>query len=138
MQTDPEVDVDDDTIFKDPKPASQPTRDGGSNRKGRARGGARGGVRPSIQRKASQWEGVTLKGSQTTAVRGGQAVTTPVNSGKVRGRTRGRARKASGSSKASLTTGITKNTRGSGQTTRSSGQVTQELLIQRVIVSSQL
>jgi len=68
MQADPEVDVDDDAIFEDPpEPASQPTRGRGSNRKGRARGGARGGargdVRPSIQRKASQWEGVTLEGS---------------------------------------------------------------------------
>ena len=46
-----------------PEPASQPTRGRGSNRKERARGGARGDVRPSIQRKATQWEGVTLEGS---------------------------------------------------------------------------
>jgi len=76
MQADPEV---------DPEPASQLTRGRGSNRKGRARGGARGGVRPSIQRKASKWEGVTLEGSQTMAVGGGQAVATPVNSSKGRG-----------------------------------------------------
>ena len=63
MQADPEVDVDDDAIFEDPKPANQPTRGRGNNRKGRARSGARKGVRPSIQRKASQWEGVTLEGS---------------------------------------------------------------------------
>ena len=67
MQADPEVDVDDDAIFEDPEPASQPTRGRGSNCKGRARGGACGdacgGIRPSIQRKASQWEGVTLEGS---------------------------------------------------------------------------
>jgi len=54
MQTDPEVDVDDDVIFKDPEPASQPTRGRGSNRKGRARGRALGGVQSSIQRRASQ------------------------------------------------------------------------------------
>ena len=46
MQTDPEVDVDDDAIFKDPKPANQLTRGRGSNRKGRARGSARKGVQP--------------------------------------------------------------------------------------------
>ena len=54
IQADPKVDVNNDAIFEDPEPASQPTRGRGSNRKGRARGGARGGVRPSIQRKASQ------------------------------------------------------------------------------------
>jgi len=58
MQANPEVDVDDDAIFKDPpEPASQPTRGRGSNRKGRAcgstRGSARGDLQPSIQRKAS-------------------------------------------------------------------------------------
>ena len=95
--------------------ASQPVRGRGS------RGGrARGSVRPSIQREASSWEGVSLEGSQITAIGGGQAVATPVNRGKARGGARGGARKASGSSKASSTAGITKNTRGGGRATRSS------------------
>jgi len=73
-------------------------------------------VKPFIQREASSWEGVFLKGSQITAIRGSQAVTTPVN----RGKARGGARKASKSSKASSTAGITKNTQGGGRATRSS------------------
>ena len=103
--------------------ASQPVRGPVSRGRGGrapARNRGNGNVRPSIQREASQWEGVALEGSQITAIGGGQALSTPGNRGNTRGKARAGARKASGSQKASATAGIAKNTRSGGRTTRSS------------------
>ena len=92
--------------------------------------GARGGtVRASIQRNKSQWEGVTLEGSQTTITGSDDAVlvssNTPTASPKPtgvagnRGGSRRAPRTASGTPKASSTAGVTKTGRGRGRGKRS-------------------